>query len=78
MRLSPVELAALDQICAAEEVSRHEFCSAACNSPQLPGSGRTMKVRSAITDYLLSKWLQHSGSRTVVPMQPTVLNALRR
>lgn len=78
MRLSPVELVALDRICAAEEVSRDDFCTAAWKTPQLTGRGPTMKVRSAITDYLLSKWLQQPGREKVVPLQPIVLNSLRR
>ena len=58
MRLSPSELRAMDAICAAIGLSRHEFCTQALANAEAEDITNTQKVRDAITEFLMHIWEQ--------------------
>ena len=51
IKLEPVESAALDRICAAENLTIHEFCERADRDPGRTERSRTGRIRMAILDY---------------------------
>ncbi len=51
IKLEPVESAALDRICAAENLTIHEFCERADHDPGRAEGSRTGRIRMAILDY---------------------------
>ena len=51
IKLEPVESAALDRICAAENLTIHEFCERADRDPARNEGSRTGRIRMAILDY---------------------------
>lgn len=62
MRLSPVETAALRQICAAENLSLHEFCTRAVANDATGARNQTGKVRDAVVRYLLERWAEPAAA----------------
>ena len=51
IKLEPVESAALDRICTAENLTIHEFCEQADRDPARTEGSRTGRIRMAILDY---------------------------
>ena len=51
IKLEPVESAALDRICVAENLTIHEFCERADRDPARTEGSRTGRIRMAILDY---------------------------
>ena len=51
IKLEPVESAALDRICMAENLTIHEFCERADRDPARTEGSRTGRIRMAILDY---------------------------
>ncbi len=51
IKLEPVESAALDRICAVENLTIHEFCERADRDPARTEGSRTGRIRMAILDY---------------------------
>ena len=54
IKLEPVESAALDRICAAENLTIHQFCERADRDPARTERSRTGRVRMAILDYFVA------------------------
>jgi predicted DNA-binding ribbon-helix-helix protein len=55
VKLEPTELAALNAICARENLSIHEFCKRADNSPRRQEASRTGRIRMAILEYCMAQ-----------------------
>ena len=53
IKLEPAESAALDRICAAENLTIHQFCERADRDPARTERSRTGRVRTAILDYFV-------------------------
>ena len=51
VRLERLELEALDRICAAENLTVHDFCERADRDPARTERSRTARIRMAILDY---------------------------
>ena len=55
VRLERLELQALDRICAAENLTIHEFCERADRNPARPEHSRTARIRMSILDCFMAK-----------------------
>ncbi len=53
IKLEPVESAALDRICAKENLTIHQFCQRAHRNPARTERSRTGRIRMAILDYFV-------------------------
>ncbi len=53
IKLEPAESAALDRICAAENLTIHQFCERADRDPARTERSRTGRIRMAILDYFV-------------------------
>ena len=53
IKLEAVESAALDRICAKENLTIHDFCERADRDPVRTESSRTGRIRMAILDYFV-------------------------
>ena len=64
VRLERLELQALDRICAAENLTIHEFCELADRDPERTERSRTARIHMAILTYFVSKAEGQAGDLT--------------
>ena len=55
VRLEQLELQALEQICADQRISVHEFCTRADRDPVRTEGSRTGRIQMAILKYFMAK-----------------------